>query len=205
MPFQFRQSRVALALPIILGLAGAVPAVFPGVASADAQSAGQKFDDATITAEVKTRILADETSRGININVDTSAGNVTLRGTAPTKAAKLRAEEIAKDVDGVQHVNNALLIGDASVNPQTATAKARDATKEGTAAASDSWITGKVKAQLLADDDVKGSDISVSTTAGVVTLSGVVSTASMRKEATEIASKVEGVKKVDASQLVVDE
>lgn len=205
MLFSFRQSRAVLALPMIVGLAGTVPIVFPGVASAEGQTAGQRLDDATITAEVKARILADETSRGININVDTSNGSVTLRGTAPTEAAKLRAEAIAADVDGVKQVNNDLLIGDSSVNPQTATAKARDAAKDGAAAASDSWITSKVKTQLLADDDVKGSDITVSTTDGIVTLSGVVSTESMRRQATAIASKVEGVKKVDATQLMVDE
>lgn len=203
MPFTFRHSRTVLALPMIVGLAGAVPIAFPSIANAEGQTAGQKLDDATITAEVKSRILADETSRGININVDTTNGIVTLRGTAPTDAAKQRAEAIAEDVDGVKDVNNALLTGDPSVNPQTATAKTREAAQDGAAAASDSWITTKVKTQLLADDDVEGSDINVTTTGGVVMLSGVVPTESVRKEAAEIASKVDGVKKVDTTQLMV--
>jgi hyperosmotically inducible protein len=60
-----------------------------------------------------------------------------------------------------------------------------------------------VKTQLLADDDVEGSDINVTTTGGVVMLSGVVPTQSVRKEAAEIASNVDGVKKVDTTQLMV--
>jgi len=52
--------------------------------------------------------------------------------------------------------------------------------------------------------NVKGSDINVSTAGGVVMLSGIVPTESMREEAAEIASKVEGVRKVDATQLMVD-
>lgn len=204
MSSKFRRFRTVLALPAIVGLAGAVPFFLPSVADAESQTTSQKLDDASITAEVKTRILADESSRSININVDTSNGRVVLRGTAPNDSAKLRAEAIAEDVDGVKHVSNELLIGDPSVNPQTATAKTRDAAKDGAAAVSDSWITSKVKTQLLADDDVKGSDINVSTAGGVVMLSGIVPTESMREEAAEIASKVEGVRKVDATQLMVD-
>lgn len=153
MSFKFRRFRTVLALPAIVGLAGAVPFFLPSVADAESQTTSQKLDDASITAEVKTRILADESSRSININVDTSNGRVVLRGTAPNDSAKLRAEAIAEDVDGVKHVSNELLIGDPSVNPQTATAKTRDAAKDGAAAVSDSWITSKVKTQLLADDE----------------------------------------------------
>jgi len=105
------------------GLTVLAPAFLATSASAGERSATQKMDDAAITAQVKTRLLADDQTRTININVDTEAGVVTLRGTVPTEAAKARAEEVAKAVDGVQVVANSLLIGDSSMNPQTATAK----------------------------------------------------------------------------------
>ena len=38
--------------------------------------------------------------------------------------------------------------------------------------ASDTWITAKVKADLLVTEETKGLDINVSTTNGVVTLTG---------------------------------
>jgi hyperosmotically inducible protein len=50
---------------------------------------------------------------------------------------------------------------------------------------------------------VKGSDISVTTTEGVVALTGTVSTAKEKSNAEKIAKAVKGVKSVDASGLTV--
>ncbi len=188
---------------LTLGLAVLAPALFATPASAAERSATQRVDDAAITAQVKTRLLADETTRGININVDTEAGVVTLRGTAPTVAAKARAEEIAKAVDGVQVVANSLIVGDSSLNPQTATAKTKEVAEEGEHMAGDAWITTKVKSQLLADSDVKGLDINVSTKDGVVTLAGRVPTTAMRDKAISLTQGVKGVKKVNTQALKV--
>lgn len=186
-----------------LGLAVLAPALFATPASAAERSATQRVDDAAITAQVKTRLLADETTRGININVDTEDGVVTLRGTAPTAAAKAHAEEIAKAVDGVQVVANSLIVGDSSMNPQTATAKTKEVAEEGEHMAGDAWITTKVKSQLLADSDVKGLDINVSTKDGIVTLAGRVPTTAMRDKAISLTKDVKGVKKVNTQALKV--
>jgi hyperosmotically inducible protein len=67
----------------------------------------------------------------------------------------------------------------------------------------DAWITTKVKSEFAAKKSVKGSDISVSTTEGVVTLTGTVATAKEKTHATTIAKSVKGVKSVDASGLTV--
>ncbi|BDU20375.1 BON domain-containing protein [Dyella sp. GSA-30] len=67
----------------------------------------------------------------------------------------------------------------------------------------DAWITTKVKSEFAANKAVKASDISVSTTEGVVTLSGTVATAKEKAHATAIAKKIKGVKSVDASGLTV--
>lgn len=186
-----------------LGLAVLAPASLATPASAAERSVTQRVDDAAITAQVKTRLLADETTRSINMNVDTEAGVVTLRGTAPTEAAKTRAEEVVKAVDGVQAVANALIVGDSSMNPQTATAKTKEVAQEGEHMAGDAWITTKVKSQLLADSDVKGLDINVSTKDGVVTLAGRVPTTAMRDKAISLAQGVKGVKKVNTQALKV--
>lgn len=186
-----------------LGLTVLAPGLLATSASAAERGVTQRVDDAAITAQVKTRLLADEQTRGININVDTAAGVVTLRGTVPTAAAKARAEEIAKAVEGVQVVANSLIVGDSSLNPQTATAKSKEALEEGEQMAGDAWITTKVKSQLLADSDVKGLDINVSTKDGVVTLAGKVPTAAMRDKAISLTQSVKGVKKVDAQALKV--
>lgn len=60
----------------------------------------------------------------------------------------------------------------------------------------DAWITAKVKALLLHDEDVKGLDVKVQTHKGMVLLSGWVEDARLIPRAEEIARGVEGVKSV---------
>jgi len=69
--------------------------------------------------------------------------------------------------------------------------------------ASDTWITTKVKSDLLATDNVSGTDVSVETKNGVVWLSGSVKTQAEHDKAVSVAKGIEGVKKVDASKLKV--
>lgn len=69
---------------------------------------------------------------------------------------------------------------------------------------SDSWITTKVKSQLIADDLVKARDINVSTDGGVVTLAGVLESNAERSQAVQIAKGTKGVKRVDTSALKVN-
>jgi osmotically-inducible protein OsmY len=61
----------------------------------------------------------------------------------------------------------------------------------------DSWITTKVKSDMLAAKDVSSTHISVSTTKGVVTLTGTAATMQESNKATEIARSVSGVKGVE--------
>lgn len=67
--------------------------------------------DGAVTAKVKTKFLADTAVAGLNIDVDTTDGVVTLTGKVPTAAKKARAASIAKDTDGVKSVINKLTIG----------------------------------------------------------------------------------------------
>ncbi len=71
---------------------------------------GDKVDDAVITTKVKAAIAADKDLSAIKIDVDTQNGVVTLSGPAPTATAKERASEIARNVKGVNSVNNQLTI-----------------------------------------------------------------------------------------------
>ncbi len=78
---------------------------------------------------------------------------------------------------------------------------AKASTKEVGDVISDSWITTKVKSTLLYSSNVKGSDIEVTTNAGVVTLSGKLDTGVERALAVELAENVRGVKSVQAKTL----
>ena len=70
----------------------------------------EKFDDAAITAKVNAGLAGDKDLSAIRIDVDTKDGVVTLSGPAPTATAKERASEIARNVKGVNSVNNQLTI-----------------------------------------------------------------------------------------------
>ncbi len=65
----------------------------------------------------------------------------------------------------------------------------------------DTWITTKVKADLLATENVSGLDIKVETVDGVVTLSGAVASKAQKDKAIAVAKQIKGVKSVEASGL----
>lgn len=69
--------------------------------------------------------------------------------------------------------------------------------------ATDTWITTKVKTDLVATKDVSGTAIKVNTTNGVVSLAGTVATQAEADKAVATAKGIEGVKKVDATMLKV--
>ena len=66
------------------------------------------LDDALIVAKVTTGLAADKNLSALRIKVEVRDGVVTLRGPAPSAAARARAEEIARNVQGVSSVNNQL-------------------------------------------------------------------------------------------------
>ena len=61
----------------------------------------------------------------------------------------------------------------------------------------DSWITSKVKSEMIADKSVPARNINVKTTRGVVTLSGNVDNWAASNKAAEIAHSVKGVTQVE--------
>jgi hyperosmotically inducible periplasmic protein len=70
-------------------------------------------------------------------------------------------------------------------------------------AVDDSAITAKVKSSLLADPIVSATAIDVDTTAGAVSLNGIVKNEQERQRAIQLAQSTEGVRVVDARNLVV--
>jgi hyperosmotically inducible periplasmic protein len=65
------------------------------------------------------------------------------------------------------------------------------------AAISDTDITAKVKLKLVDVKGLKGSDVDVTTTNGVVTLTGSATSSSAKSEAEDLTKQVKGVKDVD--------
>jgi hyperosmotically inducible protein len=74
---------------------------------------------------------------------------------------------------------------------------------DATEVVTDAWITSKVKADLLAADEVSGTAINVDTKDGRVTLNGNVKSQEEADKAVARAKKIEGVKQV-TSKLKVE-
>ena len=74
------------------------------------EKAGKALDDAAVTAKVKSALVTEPNLKALSINVDTTAGIVTLRGTADSAEAKQKAEQVASTVEGVRSVRNELIV-----------------------------------------------------------------------------------------------
>ena len=79
--------------------------------------------------------------------------------------------------------------------------KAHDTKVDSEQPVTDTWITTKVKADLLATKDVSGTEIKVETKNGVVTLAGTLATQAEVDKAVASAKAIKGVTRVDASGL----
>ena len=74
------------------------------------KSAGKNFDDATITASVKSKLVADRAANLTRVDVDTNSGTVYLNGTVDSPEQKARAEQLARQAQGVNSVVNNLQV-----------------------------------------------------------------------------------------------
>jgi len=75
-----------------------------------AHEAGKAIDDATVSARVKSALIAEPELKALSINVDTRAGVVTLKGKADNRENRAKAEQVAARVEGVRTVRNELVV-----------------------------------------------------------------------------------------------
>lgn len=145
--------------------------------------------DATITARVKSRLLWNENTHGLNINVNTKNGYVTLDGSVDSEVEADLAEQIARNTKGVKRVESRL-----TVKSEAAPKQAREAG----AKVNDAWITSKLESVISFDRGMEGSDVQVDTNNGVVLLTGHVVSYEQRGHLVDLAENIRGVKTVKA-------
>lgn len=162
-------------------------------------SLSQRFDDATLAATVKSKLLWNSNTEGLDIKVSAANGTVSLTGSAQSAEAKELAGRLAANTDGVREVNNLLSV---SAVDSTA-AKVQNAADDTAAAISDAWITSKVKSSFIYSRNLDGLNISVDTQKGMVSLSGSVLSNAEKQLAIETARNIRGVRGVDADALRV--
>ncbi|AOV97921.1 osmotically-inducible protein OsmY [Edwardsiella hoshinae] len=150
-------------------------------AASDPRSVGTQVDDGTLEARISNALSKDaQLKKEARVVVTAYQGQVLLTGQAPSQELINRAKQIAMGVEGTKAVYNEIRRG----NPVSL----------GTASA-DAWITTKVRSQLLASDQVKSTNVKVTTENGEVFLLGLV-TPKEGQAAAQIASRVSGVKHV---------
>jgi osmotically-inducible protein OsmY len=115
-----------------------------------------------------------------HVSVASYGGVVLLTGQVGSEADKQAAEGALKDLRKVERIHNELEIA----GPTTFLARQND-----------TWLTAKVKAQLVADEHVNADHFKVVTENNVVFLMGKVARAESSK-AVEIARNVYGVQRV---------
>lgn len=74
------------------------------------KTVGETIDDTTITTRVKTAMLNDPAVGGLRIDVDTYKGVVTLSGRVKSQTEHDQAMALARKVDGVTDVKDALQV-----------------------------------------------------------------------------------------------
>ena len=177
-------SPLAILLSALL-LQGCVAAAVVGTAAVgtkaatDPRTVGTQVDDSTLELRVNSALSKDEQiKKQARINVTAYQGKVLLTGQSPVADLSARAKQIAMGVEGTTEVFNEVRQGQ-PIGLGT----------------SDTWITTKVRSQLLGTDQVKSSNVKVTTENGEVFLMGLV-TEREGRAAADIASRVSGVSRV---------
>ena len=82
-------------------------AATPAVAE---RTAGEKIDDASITAQVRMALLTHRSTSAMKTKVETRDGEVTVAGTAKNAAEKSLVTKLVTDVQGVTSVKNQMTV-----------------------------------------------------------------------------------------------
>jgi osmotically-inducible protein OsmY len=80
------------------------------------ETMGEKIDDASITAQVKSSLMTHRSTSAIKTKVQTADGIVTVTGVAKNAAEKSLVTKLATDINGVTSVVNNMTIEVASAN-----------------------------------------------------------------------------------------
>ena len=142
--------------------------------------------DSGITSVIQASLEANDKVKARQVDVETREGTVYLTGVVDTEVARIEAGRIAWRTEGVRGVVNDLTVGERTVGSWV----------------DDVMISSKVKAKLIANSEIKAGDIDVSSSQGVVTLIGRVSSEAIKNEAERIARGTAGVKDVHNELLV---
>jgi len=161
----------------------------------DSKTAGA---DAAITSSIRSRLLWNSHTDGMDIRIVSKDGQVTLTGTSISYAERDIAGIVAANTVGVRAVNNELVL----THQPRAPIRGDRAGEQG-GKTTDAWITSSVRSSLQFTRGISQVVFTVTTTGGVVSLTGIVHSNADRDLAMQVAQDIRGVKQVDADGLTV--
>jgi len=177
---------VMLSLCALLLSGCAAPLLVAGAAggatvATDERSNQSMLDDQVIEAKAKDAIYADpERAKRVHINITSYNHVVLLTGEALSKATRTKVLDIVRQLDKVRLVHNEIRIADLT---------------DFSSRTGDSWITSKVKSEMLATRGFPSTRVKVVTENDTVFLMGLV-TREVGDHAASIARKISGVIRV---------
>jgi len=176
-----------------------IPPAPPAQASADSSAAIATSADssATVGGEATMPAMVEPQLAGNRQLAKTSTGAAaTIRSDARREAPAEAYKEPA--VGSVATIAYPVAVAnDVTMSPPTGGVPAMESP------ASDSEITAAVKSELAVDGVIKDANIGVTTTNGVVVLTGSLGSQTAIDHVKDVAAKVKDVKSVDASALVL--
>lgn len=171
---QIRGKAIALSIALIV-LTGCA-------ASGDNRSTGEVVDDSSVATRLKTALLADGGTSGLDIEVEAYRGRVQLIGFLDSQAEIDRAEEIARNTRGVTAVSNALAV----VEESRRVGQYID----------DTVLLTRVTRALVSDPIVSAGEVEIEINRGVVILGGFVGSDQERETAGRITQGITDVERV---------
>lgn len=163
----------------------------PGVVSVDNQlkikgDQPAEHSDTWINTKVRSTLLFHRNVSAAGTSVYVKDGVVTLQGEATSQAQKDLTTEYAMDVDHVKSVKNDMTIAKTPAPRELTAAEVID----------DASITAQVKSTLLSHRSTSSFRTAVSTTAGVVTLTGIAKNDAEKSLVTKLVNDIHGVNSV---------
>jgi hyperosmotically inducible periplasmic protein len=163
----------------------------PGVKSVDNQLLIKgvqpaEHSDSWICTKVKTTLLFHRNVSATGTTVYVKDGIVTLQGEAGSLAQKDLTTEYVKDVDNVKEVKNDMTVANAPAAPDATIGDKID----------DASITAEVKSSLLTHRSTSALRTKITTTDGVVTVSGTAKNSAEKTLVTRLVTDINGVSKV---------
>lgn len=152
----------------------------------------KEHSDTWMALKIRSRLLMKANVSATATTIKVEDGIVTLGGTADNAAQKELTEAYARDIDWVKDVKNEMVVNDSPAVGQTIVGEKID----------DASITSQVKLALLSHKSTSALKTKVTTSDGVISITGEASSDAEKSLVTKLAGDVRGVQSVNNNMSV---